>query len=157
MVLALHAGVLALLLMPSARERLAIVLPSIQAQIITETPAQPQQTPPLPPLALERPHLDLITPDVTITEPPQDAPTASPPTPAAAAVAASAKAAPGPAVPVTPPRFDAAYLNNPPPAYPMSSRRLREQGDGAPAGAGLAAGHGGGGPHRAQQRLGALG
>ncbi|MFP5431087.1 MAG: energy transducer TonB [Gammaproteobacteria bacterium] len=30
--------------------------------------------------------------------------------------------------PVTPPSFGAAYLNNPRPAYPMMSRRLREQG-----------------------------
>jgi protein TonB len=29
---------------------------------------------------------------------------------------------------VTPPSFSAAYLNNPGPVYPMSSRRKREQG-----------------------------
>jgi protein TonB len=32
------------------------------------------------------------------------------------------------AAPITPPRFDAAYLNNPGPAYPNMSRRLREIG-----------------------------
>lgn len=32
------------------------------------------------------------------------------------------------AVPVSPPRFDAAYLNNPLPVYPNLSRRLREVG-----------------------------
>jgi protein TonB len=31
-------------------------------------------------------------------------------------------------LPVTPPRFDAAYLDNPPPAYPALARRAREQG-----------------------------
>ena len=31
--------------------------------------------------------------------------------------------------PITPARFDAAYLNNPAPAYPALSRRLREQGE----------------------------
>ena len=48
----------------------------------------------------------------------------APPAPAAAA------AAPGPAVAVaaTPARFDAAYLNNPRPAYPPLSRRLGEEG-----------------------------
>jgi protein TonB len=30
--------------------------------------------------------------------------------------------------PVTPPRFDAAYLDNPAPIYPASAKRLREQG-----------------------------
>ncbi len=72
-VVALHVGVLALLLMPRARESLPIALPSIQAQIITDAPVQPQ-TPPLPQLTLERPHIDLITPIVPITEPAPDAP-----------------------------------------------------------------------------------
>jgi protein TonB len=36
-------------------------------------------------------------------------------------------AAPAP-VQVTPPQFDAAYLRNPPPPYPLASRRMREQG-----------------------------
>jgi TonB family protein len=33
-----------------------------------------------------------------------------------------------PPEPVTPPRFDAAYLNNPAPAYPPTFRRLHEHG-----------------------------
>ena len=37
-------------------------------------------------------------------------------------------AAPGQAVAVTPPRFNAAYLNNPPPNYPVMARRLGEEG-----------------------------
>ncbi|NWG87768.1 MAG: energy transducer TonB [Hydrogenophilaceae bacterium] len=47
---------------------------------------------------------------------------AAPPTPAAQAAAAPISAA------VVPPRFDADYLDNPAPAYPSLSRRLREQG-----------------------------
>jgi len=43
--------------------------------------------------------------------------------PAASAPASS----PAPA-PVVPPRFNAAYLRNPPPVYPVLSRRQREQG-----------------------------
>jgi protein TonB len=35
---------------------------------------------------------------------------------------------PSPATVLEPPRFDLAYLNNPAPAYPPVSRRLREQG-----------------------------
>lgn len=46
------------------------------------------------------------------------------PEPATAAVAA----APSPAGAVTPPRFDAAYLDNPAPAYPAIARRTGEQG-----------------------------
>ena len=37
-------------------------------------------------------------------------------------------ASPAPPVPVVPPRFDAAYLDNPSPAYPAAARRRGEQG-----------------------------
>ncbi|MGL4575992.1 MAG: energy transducer TonB [Burkholderiaceae bacterium] len=47
------------------------------------------------------------------------------PTPQTQPVAAPAEPA---APPVTAPRFDLAYLNNPPPAYPAASRRAGEQG-----------------------------
>ena len=51
------------------------------------------------------------------------------PIPAAPAVtAAPARPAAAPAA-LTAARFDAAYLNNPSPAYPMLSRRLREEGE----------------------------
>ena len=38
------------------------------------------------------------------------------------------QAAPAPAPVTVPPQFDAAYLRNPPPAYPALARRYREQG-----------------------------
>lgn len=49
------------------------------------------------------------------------------PTPPAPPVQQAAPAPPAPA-PVTPPRTDAAHLNNPAPQYPALSRRLGEQG-----------------------------
>lgn len=48
--------------------------------------------------------------------------------PTARMPAASAYSAAPVAAPVTPPRFDAAYLDNPAPAYPAAARRLGEQG-----------------------------
>lgn len=48
--------------------------------------------------------------------------------PVAAAPAEMAPVAPSPAAVLTPVQFDAAYLQNPPPAYPVLSRRRREQG-----------------------------
>lgn len=54
-----------------------------------------------------------------------EAPPAAPAPPAPTAAAAPAAPA---AVALTEARFDAAYLNNPRPAYPMLSRRLREEG-----------------------------
>jgi protein TonB len=53
---------------------------------------------------------------------------AASPTPAAPATAAAQTAASADEPALTAPRFDAAYLNNPPPAYPPLSRRLGEQG-----------------------------
>jgi protein TonB len=47
--------------------------------------------------------------------------------PAAIALPAAANTEPA-APPLTTPRFDLAYLNNPPPAYPAASRRAGEQG-----------------------------
>jgi protein TonB len=48
---------------------------------------------------------------------------------AAVAPAPVALAAPAPApAPIVPPRFDAAYLENPAPAYPALARRMHEQG-----------------------------
>jgi periplasmic protein TonB len=65
-----------------------------------------------------------------ITPPPEPAP--APPVEAAApppvgALASAAPPAPVPA-PLTPPSFNAAYLNNPAPAYPTLSRRMHEEG-----------------------------
>lgn len=57
---------------------------------------------------------------------PEPAP-APAPAPVPAPTPAPAPAAAAPAA-VTAARFDAAYLNNPRPAYPMLSRRLREEG-----------------------------
>lgn len=57
----------------------------------------------------------------------QPAPAPAVPAPAPAA-AAPMLAAAAPAVPLRAPRFDAAYLRNPPPAYPRASRRLGEEG-----------------------------
>lgn len=72
-----------------------------EAERVTESPS-----------ALSAPAEAAPEPAPPAPQPP--APAASPPAPAAAAVTAA--------------RFDAAYLNNPRPAYPMLSRRLREEG-----------------------------
>jgi protein TonB len=59
---------------------------------------------------------------------PPSAPTVPPgPQPATGTVPAAASPA-GPAGPPTPPRHDAAYLDNPKPAYPLSARQRRLEG-----------------------------
>ena len=59
---------------------------------------------------------------------PAPAGAAASPAPAAPATAAAQTATSAGEPALTAPRFDAAYLNNPPPAYPPLSRRLGEQG-----------------------------
>jgi protein TonB len=127
-VLALHAGLVALLLMQRNHQQLPIDVPAIEAQVMADAASKPEAAP-LPQPAMERPHIDAITPDVQVMLPAPDAPTAAPATPAPVGISdAPATAAPEPPEPVTPPRFDAKYLKNPAPLYPAASRRSREEG-----------------------------
>lgn len=111
---------------------------------LPETPApavrRPEPPPPKPvprkptskpvvskPAAVIESPTALSAPAAAVPEP--TPPPAAPPAPAvAAAPAAAAPTAPAAPAAVTAARFDAAYLNNPRPAYPMLSRRLREEG-----------------------------
>ena len=109
------------------------------------TPAPPPPRPEPPPPEVRRPEPPPPKPvpkkptpkpvarkPVPVTESPTalSAPADAAPEPAPAAPAPPAPAAPAApaAAAVTAARFDAAYLNNPRPAYPMLSRRLREEG-----------------------------
>ncbi|MCM2251070.1 MAG: energy transducer TonB, partial [Ramlibacter sp.] len=95
-------------------------------------PAPAKAPAPAPSMTPDTPVSDrAVAPVTTAAE--QAAPTAAGPAAAPAAAPAvppatgPVAAAPGPA-PVTPPRVDAAHLNNPAPAYPALSRRFGEQG-----------------------------
>jgi periplasmic protein TonB len=127
-VAAIHAVAIAgLLLMPGVQERLALATPIFVElrELARERPPEPKPLPrpalrdplpvivPLPPIAL--------APEVVITPPPERAPTISGPV-------YTPQAPPAPLAPLEPPRFDMAYLNNPPPAYPGVSLRMKEQG-----------------------------
>ena len=117
----------AILLVPSVRERIVAAQPLLveyRGEARAE-PAPPKELPgprmrdpieialPVPPIA--------IAPDVAIQPPASHAPSISLP---AAAPIRIAEATPA----IEPPRFDMSYLNNPAPAYPPVSRRLKEQG-----------------------------
>jgi periplasmic protein TonB len=132
--LALHVAVLAALLSyapvrHAMLDAAPIVVSYILPEVVEKPPeppkpmpvrAQPKSAPrpvdPAPPLAItpdapaavETPVPEVVTPLPPIQEapPPQVAPLA----------------------PATPPNFSAAYLDNPPPAYPALSRRNGEQG-----------------------------
>jgi protein TonB len=79
---------------------------------------------------LRTPELRVAFPVVEIASQPLRSEAATPPErlPTIAVAPPEAKTAPRPAPPIEPPRFDMAYLDNPPPAYPALSRRTREEG-----------------------------
>lgn len=89
-------------------------------------PEPPPAAPPPPVIAAPE-----ATPAPAPLVPPQPAPIELPPPSAPVAPAPPAPmvaVAPPAPLPVVPPAFDAAYLQNPAPAYPTQSRRLGEEG-----------------------------
>lgn len=118
---------------PAATQPAAVTRQPAQAR---PAPAEPAPTKPAPvettaeqpaPSQPRRPHAAEPVPEPSIAEPATAPPVATSPaaTPAQPrATQQEIRAKP----PVTAPRFDAAYLNNPPPSYPPLSRRLGEQG-----------------------------
>ncbi len=136
-VIALHLLVLWALQSGLAREVAQAVQPVLFAQLLaapTPVPPAPEPPPPEPPKPQPR-----IRPEPAPPSPPEPserAITLEPAPPAEpVAVTPAPQAAPAPAepavveVPVTPPSFHAAYLNNPAPVYPAASRRLGETGE----------------------------
>ena len=107
--------------------------PAPQPVAAPEPPPQvqrPEPPPPLPPKPRPKPQPKPIAkPPAPLTESPTALPQAveAAPTPPAPAAPPRPTPAAAPA-PITAARFDAAYLNNPAPAYPMLSRRMREEG-----------------------------
>ena len=87
--------------------------------------ARPKPRPaPQPPVITAQPQ----APSTYTAPPPPPAPEPLPPIEAPVEpVAVAPVVAPAPA-PVIPPRYNAAYLNNPPPAYPLESRQMGEEG-----------------------------
>jgi protein TonB len=135
--LALHAlAGLALLSHEPVRSALIASAP-LMVDLITPPRIEPRPQPPveIPPPPRPKPVVKPIRerPDPPpVLAAPAQAPApveVAPPPPAPAPPApAPLAAAPLVAVPVTAPVFDAAALDNPPPAYPVRSRRLGEQG-----------------------------
>lgn len=134
-VAAAHAAILGALLTFVPAERLAELVQPLTVRLIELAPEAPPPPPPPPPprqplrpkpapariVAVDTPAPPAVeAPVFTVPTPP--APVAAPPAPSLA------PAPPAPVVAVTPARFDAAYLNNPKPVYPGTSRRLGEEG-----------------------------
>lgn len=132
--LALHAlAVISLLSYAPAREALRSAAPIMVELITPQRVEPPKPLPPAqPPRRATKPVQRAAEPPPVITAP------AESPTPAVAApqpppAPPAPIAAPGPSAPpvevaITPPIFDADYLENPAPAYPLTSKKNGEQG-----------------------------
>lgn len=129
LVLIAHVAVLATILYsPGEAAPVKVELPTIQGVIIASQPViKPSEpAPPLPPPE-QKP---LPKPKAPLPKaPPSERAVQQEDTPAPMPVAQEPQKQPEPTqVPVTPPNAEASQLNNPAPAYPSSSRKLREQG-----------------------------
>jgi periplasmic protein TonB len=141
-IVALHVAlVVALLQFESVRTAVTTAAP-VMANLITPRREKPEVVPkPPPPPKPQVRHKPPPMPQPPITTAQPEAPpttyTAPPPPPTpvplppieapVAPVAVAPAPEPAPAT-VTPPRFNAAYLNNPAPAYPLVSRERGEEG-----------------------------
>ncbi len=131
--LALHAvAVMALLQFDAVRGPLLQAVP-IMIILITPSPRVelPKPRPAAPsPIRLPQPR-QIESPPVLAAQTVAPGPVLAslPPRPEPAPQAVSAAAAPAPApLPIVAPVFDAAYLQNPPTAYPVMSKRRGDQG-----------------------------
>ena len=94
--------------------------------IATQPPSTPEPPPPVQVPDIPRTVAQIAPPQIEIAAPPAQMAIQVAPPPPAAPLQRTERLVED--APVSPPRFDAAYLNNPGPAYPNMSRRLREVG-----------------------------
>ena len=133
-VVALHAVALAALLqLDAVRKPLLQAVPIMVELIKPEVKPPPEPPKVIPP----RPRPERRAPEPQPVQRPVEAPqllTAESPAPSQTIAAPPPKPEPAPAPaaapprPVVPPSYNAAYLKNPPPAYPMLARRRGEKG-----------------------------
>ena len=136
---ALHTAAIGVLLQFDAvRKPLAEALP-LMVDLVTlrkpePPPPPPKVEPPRPRPVAKQPVPQVQAPEpppVLVTEAAAPGPQRTAPPPRVEPVPVVVPTAPPPPprpAPVQPPSFDAAYLKNPPPAYPANSKRRGEQG-----------------------------
>jgi protein TonB len=134
--LAVHALALyAVLHQPRIQRQLAEMAPLIVRIVAPPAQEHAQPVPPKPTLPKQGvPKLHLQLPPIAIAPPGSPRPvvpsvSSAPVAPASPQLEARVERE-APAASITPPVFNADYLDNPPPAYQAPSRRMREQGRG---------------------------
>ena len=121
-----HVGVLAAIIYTPAQSiPLHIEPPTIQGVIVASEPVPEPEKPVVPPPPQEKP---LPKPKIPLPKAPPSERAVTQETVEPEPIVESQKPQEPSPAPVIPPRSDANYLNNPAPAYPQASRRLREEG-----------------------------
>lgn len=130
LIVGLHVGaVWALMQLDSVRQAVQDAVP-IMVGLVTLPPPEPPRVEPPPPPPKPVPPRPRPEPKMIVAETPEPAPMmAPPPDPVPMEPPPPPPPAPPAApAPIVPPNFVAAYLDNPPPAYPTSAKRLGETG-----------------------------
>jgi periplasmic protein TonB len=128
LVLLAHVGGLAAVLYaPTKVAPVIIEPPTIQGVIVASEPIEEPEKPIEPPPP--QPEKPIPKPKIPLPKaPPSERAVASEPEPTPVPVQETEKPAEPTPAPVIPPQADASQLNNPAPAYPQTSRRLKEEG-----------------------------
>ena len=127
LVLLAHVGGLAAVLYtPDQAAPVVIKPPTIQGAIVASEPIKEPEKPVQPPPPPEKP---LPAPKILLPKaPPSERAVTQQPEPIPVTAQEITKPAEPEPAPIVPPQADASQLNNPAPAYPQISRRLREEG-----------------------------
>ncbi|RYY02955.1 MAG: energy transducer TonB [Gammaproteobacteria bacterium] len=122
-----HFGILAAIIYsPAQSAPVLIEPPTIQGVIVASEPIPEPEKPVVPPPPQEKP---LPKPKIPLPKaPPSERAISQEADPIPPQVVENPKPAEPSPAPVSPPQADANHLNNPAPAYPQSSRKLREEG-----------------------------
>lgn len=116
---------------PAPPKPVPVQKPAPPVPVPVQKPAPPKpkpvKRPPPPKAAPPKPAEPVVTQSATALSSAEPEPVAAP-APIPPAMPAPADPAPAAPAPISAARFDADYLNNPAPAYPPLSRRMREEG-----------------------------
>jgi len=125
-IVGLHGLLLYVALTTTLRPQVMAVLDSLDLRLIEEKSSAPEPEKPKPPVPRPQAKQPEVTPEPVLTA------AAEAPVAASFSVPEQPPAPPAPPTPEPTPvvaaRFDADYLHNPKPSYPMASRRNHEEG-----------------------------
>ncbi len=105
-----------------------VLMPAEVPQPVVPAPRPPERTPVVKPAPATKPVASSVRPEIAVAQNTAESTLPAVVETARAPVAAAPVAAPRVEPALTPPVFNAAYLRNPPPRYPLAARRSGDEG-----------------------------